>query len=281
MKLLAAYAHPADAITDCGGTLALHVARGDEVTILSMTHGGRIHPNIYVEEWRKANPEQALAQVTRQEIIEVKRRELERAARILGVERIIALDDDDDGVTVDRAMVEKAAQIIADEQPDVILMDYPMNAASPDPHTLASITLLTALRQVGMYLRNLDGRHAATVKQVFFTKLPITTRDVLALNGPRNDLFVDITSVVGLKIAAMDQFVSQGYNGDFARKLIESWNGEQGRTAGVNFAEGFCRMYNETYDHLPVTDYAMKFDHLTNHRSYSEMNVRALFPTQH
>ncbi len=110
MKLLAAYAHPADAITDCGGTLALHVARGDEVTILSMTHGGRIHPNIYVEEWRKANTEQALAQVTRQEIIDVKRRELERAARILGIERIIALDDDDDGVTVDRAMVEHVAQ---------------------------------------------------------------------------------------------------------------------------------------------------------------------------
>ena len=76
MKLLAAYAHPADAITDCGGTLALHVARGDEVTILSMTHGGRIHPNIYVEEWRKANPEEAIVQLTRQEIIDVKRREL-------------------------------------------------------------------------------------------------------------------------------------------------------------------------------------------------------------
>ena len=63
MKLLAAYAHPADAITDCGGTLALHVARGDEVSILSMTHGGRIHPNIYEEEWRKANPEAAIVQM--------------------------------------------------------------------------------------------------------------------------------------------------------------------------------------------------------------------------
>jgi LmbE family N-acetylglucosaminyl deacetylase len=278
MKLLAAYAHPADAITDCGGTLALHVARGDAVTIFSMTHGGRIHPNIYVEEWRKAHPTQTIVAMTRAEIIRTKRQELERAARIIGVERIIALDDDDDGVTVERAVVEKAARIIADEQPDVILMDYPMNAANPDPHTLASITLLTALRQTSMYLRNLDGRHATTVKQIFFTKLPVTTRDVLALPGPRPDLYVDISSVVGLKIAAMDQFVSQGYNGDFARKLVESWNGEQGRTAGVNFAEGFCRMYNETYDHLPVTEYAQRFDHLTSHRSYSTMNVRALFP---
>ena len=46
-----------------------------------------------------------------------------------------------------------------------------------------------------------------------------------------------------------------------------SWNGEQGRTAGVNFAECFCRMYNETYDHLPVTEYAQLFDHLTSYRS--------------
>jgi LmbE family N-acetylglucosaminyl deacetylase len=281
MKLLAAYAHPADAITDCGGTLALHAARGDEVTILAMTHGARIHPNLYVEEQRKADPEQAIAQMARQQIIAVKRQELDRAAHILGIERIIALDYDDDSVSVEREVVEHLARIIADVAPDVMLMDFPMNAAQPDPHTVASISLLTALRQVSMYLLNLDGRQSSTVKQVFFTKLPVTARDVLSLAGLRNDMFVDITRVVGLKVAAMDQFVSQGYNGNFARKLVEAWNGEQGRTAGVNFAEGFCRMYNETYDHLPLTDYAVKFDPVTNHRSYSEINIRALVPEQY
>jgi LmbE family N-acetylglucosaminyl deacetylase len=278
MKILAAYAHPADAVTDSGGTLARHTERGDEVTILAITHGGRIHPNLYAEEWRKTNPDAAVIERTREDIIAQKRGELARAASILGVERVIALDYDDDQVAVERTIVEHVAQIIADEQPDVILMDYPMNAAMPDPHTLASITILTALRQMSMYLKNLDGRHASIVKQVFFTKLPVMPRDVLSLGGTRNDVFIDITPVVGKKVAAMDQFVSQGYNGDFARKLIEAWNGEFGRTAGVNFAEAFCRMNNETHDFLPVTDHAMKFDHLTAHRTYSEINLRARYP---
>jgi LmbE family N-acetylglucosaminyl deacetylase len=280
VKILAAYAHPADAITDCGGTLALHVRRGDEVVILSVTHGGRIHPNMYAEEWRKANPERSITEMTRQDVVEYKRQELERAARILGIERIISFDYEDDYAAVDPEIVRHIAQVIADEQPDVIVMDYPVNAAMPDPHTLCSIMILTALRQVGMYLKNLDGRNAGHVKQIFLTKLPVNYRDCLSASGPRCDLFVDISSVAGEKIAAMDQFASQGYDGNFSRKLLESFNGEYGRSAGVNFAEGFARMYNETCDYLPVTEYAMQFDHVTAHRTYSEMNVRALFPAR-
>jgi hypothetical protein len=34
---------------------------------------------------------------------------------------------------------------------------------------------------------------------------------------------------------------------------IESNNGEFGRAAGVNFAEGYSRMNNETHSLLPVT----------------------------
>ena len=41
LKIMAIYAHPADPITDCGGTLALHAANGDDVVIVaavSYTH---------------------------------------------------------------------------------------------------------------------------------------------------------------------------------------------------------------------------------------------------
>lgn len=40
MKVMTIYAHPADTITNCGGTLALHAKRGDEVVALILTHGG-------------------------------------------------------------------------------------------------------------------------------------------------------------------------------------------------------------------------------------------------
>jgi hypothetical protein len=76
----------------------------------------------------------------------------------------------------------------------------------------------------------------------------------------------------------MDCFDSQGYSGLFARKLIESANGEAGRAAGVNFAEGFYRLYNETHDVLPVTAAAMNVDPLTRHVSYSQIDLRREYP---
>ncbi|HZE51520.1 MAG TPA: hypothetical protein VE074_18230, partial [Jatrophihabitantaceae bacterium] len=89
-----------------------------------------------------------------------------------------------------------------------------------------------------------------------------------------------ITPVVGRKIEAMDCFASQGYAGLFSRKLIESNNGEFGRAAGVNFAEAYCRMRNETHALLPVTDAAMSEDPLTRHLQYSEIDLRATYPVK-
>ena len=76
----------------------------------------------------------------------------------------------------------------------------------------------------------------------------MTATEVLSPHGTRNDTYVDITPVV-------------------ARKLIESWNGECGRAAGVNFAEAFCRYY-----HAPAVD------PVTRHVEYSRVDLRAEFP---
>ncbi len=50
MRIAAVFAHPADMATEAGGTLALHTQQGDEVFVIILTHGGRLHPNIYLEE---------------------------------------------------------------------------------------------------------------------------------------------------------------------------------------------------------------------------------------
>jgi LmbE family N-acetylglucosaminyl deacetylase len=138
--------------------------------------------------------------------------------------------------------------------------------------------VLAALGRTGTYLRNLDGRAEYHVKQVFFTSLPVHPVDGLSLYGIRNDVFIDITPVVGKKVAAMDCFDSQGYSGLFARKLIEANNGEYGRAAGVNFAEAFYRMNNETHSLLPVTDAARTEDPLTRHITYSTISLRETYP---
>ncbi|TDV48828.1 LmbE family N-acetylglucosaminyl deacetylase [Actinophytocola oryzae] len=279
MKVMTIYAHPADTITNCGGTLARHAEAGDEVVALIITHGGRIHANRYAEEWRKDDPDEAITTAGIDDIAAHKWDELRRAADIIGVHRVIGLDTDDRVASLQEHVVDLVAEQIALERPDVIICDYPLNpVVASNTHTVATTTVLAALGRTGTYLRNLDGRAEFHVKQVFFTSLPVFAADGLSLFGVRNDVFVDITPVVGRKVAAMDCFDSQGYSGLFARKLIESNNGEFGRAAGVNFAEAFYRMRNETHDLLPVTAAAVAEDPLTRHLRYSEVDLRATHP---
>ena len=275
------YAHPADTITNCGGTLARHADAGDEVVALILTHGGRIHANRYAEEWRKDRPDEAIAAAGLDDIVGFKKAELQRAAEIVGIGKVITLDHDDSSAALQDSLVDEVAEHIARERPDVIICDYPQNpVVAGNTHTVATTTALAALGRAGTYLQNLDGQSEYHVKQVFLTSLPVFPMDGLSLFGVRNDVFVDITPVVGRKIAAMDCFDSQGYSGLFARKLIESANGEAGRAASVNFAEGFYRLYNETHDVLPVTAAAMNADPLTRHITYSQIDLRREYPVQ-
>ncbi|PZF80343.1 PIG-L deacetylase family protein [Jiangella anatolica] len=278
MKIMTIYAHPADTITNCGGTLALHAQRDDEIVALILSHGGRIHANKYAEEWRKANPDGDVATAGLDDIVANKKDELDRAASILGIGKVITLDHDDTYATVHEDVVEEIAEQIAAEQPDVVIADHPRSPAWFDAHSVATGMALAALSRAGTYLRNLDGRDEVPVRQVFLTGLPVFNLDALSLNGLRNDCYIDITGVVGTKLAAMDQFVSQGYHGLFARKLVESYNGEAGRAAGVNFAEAFVRLYNETHGALPVTEAALAADPLTRHIAYSSVNLRGSYP---
>lgn len=250
MKIMTIYAHPADTITNCGGTLARHAAAGDEVVALILTHGGRIHANRYAEEWRKETPDEAIAAADLGQIVAHKKGELERAAGIVGIARLVTLDLDDAMAVMREEVVER----------------------------VATTTALAAIGRAATHLRNLDGRAETDVRQVFFTSVPVAATDGLSLYGVRNDLFVDITPVVGTKLAAMDCFESQGYAGPFARKLVESSNGEFGRAAGVNFAEAYSRLYNETHDLLPLTEAALRADPLTRHVEYSRIDLRARFP---
>lgn len=279
MKIMTIYAHPADTITNCGGTLARHADVGDDIVAVILTHGGRIHPNKYAEELRKDDPDAQLAAAGLQEIIDSKKDELRRAAAIIGIGELVTLDHDDTMSTVHEDVVDEVAEQIAVHAPDVILCDYPQNpVVTQASHTIATMTAIAAIERAATFLTHLDGRAEVNVRQVFFTGLPTFAVDALSTYGVRNDMFVDITEVVGRKIAAMDCFASQGYAGLFARKLIESNNGEFGRAAGVNFAEAYTRFRGETHALLPVTDHARAVDPLTRHVGYSQIDVRASFP---
>ena len=284
LKVMCIFAHPADPITDCGGALALHHDNGDEVYSLVLTHGGRKHPNYFVKEWRKENPDPKIINMTKQDIIDFKKNELKRAAKIIGIDKLYFLDHDDDTLMMTEEIIEQTAAVIAEVRPEILIMDYPY-ANCDDVHSLTTRIAFKALERVAAMLQNMDGDRVGNTesfqyapKAVFFTKIPVTVSDVFTMNGFRNDVFVDITPVVERKVRAMDQFISQSYHDDFARKFVEAHDGAYGRAAGVAFAEGFLRRDNETHALLPVTPHALGEDFIMAHEDYSHLDIRREFP---
>lgn len=274
MKIMSIYTHPADTITDCGGTLALHADLGDDVVALIVTHGGRKHPNKYEEEWRKESPDMDIINAGLEEFKNDKKQELIRAAKIIGITKLITLDCDDNFSVPDPEVIDAIAHHIAEERPDAIVMDYPAGGAYYGCHEMMSSMIYSAIVTASEFTHNLDEIEAHHVKQIFYTKIPVTNRNIVGLGNMKSDMYIDITSVIERKMLAMDEFETQGYGGDFAKKFIESHDGERGRSGGVNFAENFMRHNVETYDHLHITEYAMNKDELTAHRNYSTVVAR-------
>ena len=274
LSILGIFAHPADMATESGGTLALHAERGDRVEVAVLTHGGRIHPNIYVEEARKkgAARDEDIAAAEREAVLAVKHAEMESAARILGIGKVHALDFEDNQFTLNEAMVRRVADVILETRPDIIVTHHPgFNSGIGDSHCLAGQVAVAAQTLAAQQLANLDARAAHHVRQMFFISVGVSSRDMLTPGGgPSPDTYIDITSVVKKKVQAMDQFVSQGYEGDFARKCVTGHNGHWGSLARVAFAEPYMRGNPETHSLLPLTRAALGLDVLTSHRAYSK-----------
>ena len=66
------------------------------------------------------------------------------------------------------------------------------------------------------------------------------------------DVWIDTTPVIHKKLAAIDQLVSQGYQGETARWIVEARDGRWGMIAGCAYAEPFLRPAAITYDSLPM-----------------------------
>lgn len=275
MKIMSLYAHPADHFAEAGGTLALHAERGDDIVLVTITHGGRIHPVKYRGGEGKED--------TRQAVIDAKKEEMRKAAECIGVKRMINLDFDDNYIGVQPDIVMKIAEVLAEECPDVVITDYPSHILDADTHCVASVMFFNAVLQVGLFLENMEDGDSTKIKknfslkQVFMTKVP-GNKDPF-LPGARKDMFIDITPVVGKKLKAMDCFASQGYRGNYARKAIEAVDGHDGKLAYVNFAEAFCRYNPEVHSHLPLVEQEFTYgDRGSTHMSYSTIDLRGTYP---
>ena len=222
-RVLAVYAHPDDPDVSCGGTLARWAQAGAEVHVLLCTHGdkGSVDP---------AEDPAALAARRAGEASE--------AAALLGVSGPHFLGYADGELQDDRAFIEALVTWVRRVRPLTVL--------GPDPtavffgedyfnhrdHRATGFALLDALSPAAALPHYFPG--AGDAHQV----------ETVLLSGTLEPtVWVDVTATVDLKVAAVSCHRSQfSDGGEWARRAVRQRAHEDGRRAGVAYAESFRRL---------------------------------------
>jgi len=279
LRILVVGAHPADIFDQSGGTMAHHAARGDWVGCVVLTHGVRIHDKVISNDMydRQTIPEADELKNLMSERVDVKEQEVRSACDILGISDIIFFGDDDAVLLPNETSVRRLASIIRESKPDVVITHFPKEGGGvANPHAAAGEIVLLALelcKSVDPGDRN--GPHR--VAQVFFFGAgAASVRGGVwsSEGGYTNDVFIDISDVVHLKLASLDALKSQGYGGAYARKRIETDDGAFGVRAGVAYAEGFISLKSTTHRYLPVSEIDQHNARLPDHELMRQTSYR-------
>jgi bacillithiol biosynthesis deacetylase BshB1 len=219
MRVMAIGIHPDDVEINCGGTVALLAARGDEVTVVDLTRG---------EASTNGTPEE-------------RAREAEQATAILGAARRVNASLPDTGVRSDDGEQRRTlVAIVRAHRPHVVLVPH-----ADDPHpdhaqggTLARHAIFLA--NVDGYLTSGGGSRQARWR----------VARTLVYSGRKEvwpDLVVDVTAVYEKKRAAILAHTSQVGSSGLATPLtdpnflsaVEARDRVAGRRIQATFGEAF------------------------------------------
>jgi len=279
MRLLSIGAHPADIFDQSGGTMAHHIARGDWVGCVVLTHGARVHDKVISNDMfhRTEVPEGEELRALMEERADVKAEEVQRACGILGVEDLHFFGADDAVLQVTEDLVRRLARLLRELKPDIILTHFPREGDGlTNAHAICGQITMHAMALAGGVDPG-DSHPPHKVAQVYYfgtgaAAIPRSVWD--SEGGYYNDVFIDITDVVDKKLASLDCLESQGYGGAYARKRIETSDGAFGMAGGCAYAEGFIKAHAETHYHLPLTARAMQRARASDHEIIEAQSLK-------
>jgi 4-oxalomesaconate hydratase len=224
-SLLVVGAHAADFVWRAAGTVAMHTAAGWSATVVALSYGERGESG---DLWKE--PGQTVENVKR-----VRHEECTRAAEAIGA-RLVPLDLGDYPLDVPAEALERLVSVMREVRPDVLITHTPVDPFNPD-HPVAFAAADRA-RKVAM--------GAAGVASAFAT-IPPPRMYLFEPHHPeqcgfRPDTFVDYTSVVDCKEAAMAAMAAQSYLRDHYRQ-----RGEQRAVQARYFGAGPDTRYVEAF----------------------------------
>ncbi len=222
-KLLVIGAHSADFVWRSAGTIAKAIEEGAETLVICMSYGERGESG---ELW-KENPQRSIDNVK-----EIRQEQAQKAADILETP-IQFLDWGDYPMLISDERITQLTHIIGDFEPTVILTHSEKDPFNPD-HPLAfqatqRARLLSCGAGVPSAFKNID-------PPAWYSFEPHQPE----LCGFLPDTYIDITSVMDKKMAAMDCMGAQKYLRDYYAELASRRGNHARRISGqknVQFAE--------------------------------------------
>jgi LmbE family N-acetylglucosaminyl deacetylase len=222
-RVLAVYAHPDDPDVSCGGSLARWAGAGAEVHVVIATSGdkGTTDPDVEPEE-----------------LAERRRAEAAAAADVLGLagQHVLGYPDGElvDGVALRGELVSWIRRIRPDTVlcPDPTAVFFGQEYFNHRDHRVVGFAALDALAP------------AAALPHYFPEAGPAHHTGSALLSGTLEPtVWVDVTDVIAAKVAAVACHKSQfAGDGDWAEEAVRRRAAEDGRRAGVAYAEGFRRL---------------------------------------
>lgn len=227
--ILAVGAHPDDIDIGCSGTAAKYISEGSDVYYLILTDGskGSEDPNI-----------------SNKKLIEVRRKEQEEAAAVLGVKKVFYLNFTDGELENSPKLKKQLVKIIRQIKPSTVISWDPtfyydenlMFINHPD-HRIAGEAVMEA---VYPYARN-----ARSFPELLKQNLaPHVVEELLLFNFSKANYFIDITSFIDLKIKALSCHKSQFRDMEKFVWRIKEMSKMSGQKAQpkAKYAEGFIRL---------------------------------------
>lgn len=238
-SVAAIVAHSGDFVWRCAGALALHAERGDNVVILCLSYGERGEASKLYKE----------PGMTSQTARGIRRKEAEKAAKILGCE-IEFFDGDDYMLRTSEEMLERAVEILRRVQVDFILTH-----TRNDPANLDHIETHRFTLEARMSAQAIGRAGGKVLGQPEVYGMTIGAPQVYAFEPHQSELcdfkpdtLLDISSVWEKKWQAIQCMESQPLMWEYYRRAAE----QRGAIARgqPKYAEAYQRIFPSTVSAL-------------------------------
>jgi 4-oxalomesaconate hydratase len=233
-------AHAADFVWRCGGAIALHAAKGYEVTVVCLSFGERGES---ARLWKEPG-------MTLDRVKAARRAESEKAAQALGVHDLIEFDLGDYPLQLTQDDKFRLVDVIRAVQPAFMLSHSAHDPYNTD-HMYATQVALEC-RMIAQAWGHKPEQKVLGAPQLYLFE-PHQTEQM----GWKPDTFLDITPVWDRKRAAIECMAGQEHLWDYYTRVAQNRANHFMRNSGgqsggrkAQYAEGFQSVFPRTVDEL-------------------------------